>query len=160
MEGLTLLAPAMPPKGAKQGQLTLEDFTLDEIGRVISCPQGHTPVWTSVSETKLAVRFDPVSYQECPSTDHCPGSAAPQAKREARWQYTHERVAQCKRRLAEQLPPFRTRYRWRAGIEATMSRLKHQMHLARLRVRGMAAIQYTVFLRALGLNIWRVAAWI
>jgi hypothetical protein len=66
--------------------------------------------------------------------------------------------AQRTRRLAEQLPPFKDRYRWRAGIEATMSRLKHQMHLARLRVRGMAAIQYTVFLRALGLNILRVAA--
>jgi hypothetical protein len=40
----------------------------------------------------------------------------------------------------------------------TMSRLKQHMHLARLRVRGMAAIQYAVFLRALGLNILRVAA--
>jgi hypothetical protein len=44
-------------------------------------------------------------------------------------------------------------------MEATMSRLKHQMHLAHLRVRGMAAVGYTVFLRALGLNIWRVAVY-
>lgn len=77
-----------------------------------------------------------------------PGSSAPQAQGEARWQDTPERVAQCQRRLAEQLPPFKDRYRWRAGIEATMSRVKHQMHLARLRVRGMVAIKYTVFLRA------------
>ena len=128
------------------------------MGRVVVCPQGHTPVWTSVSETKLAVRFDPTVGQGCPDTEPCPGSSAPQAKREARWQYTHERVAQCQRRLAEQLPPFKDRYRWRAGIEATMSRLKRQMHLAWLWVRGMTAIQYTVFLRALGLNILRVAA--
>ena len=40
-----------------------------------------------------------------------------------------------------------------------MSRLKHQMRLAHLRVRGMAAVCYTVFLRALGLNVLRVAAY-
>jgi Transposase DDE domain len=60
--------------------------------------------------------------------------------------------------LAEQEPAFKDRYRWRAGIEATMSRLNHQMDLARLRIRGMAAVKYTVFLQALGLNVFRVAA--
>jgi hypothetical protein len=40
-----------------------------------------------------------------------------------------------------------------------MSRLKQQMHLAHLRVRDMAALCYTVFLRALGLNVLRVAAY-
>jgi hypothetical protein len=91
--------------------------------------------------------------------NQCPGFASAQAKKDARWQYTHERVAQQRRRLAEQESAFIAQYRWRAGIEATMSRLKQQMHLARLRVRGMAAVCYTVFLRALGLNILRVAAY-
>jgi hypothetical protein len=67
-------------------------------------------------------------------------------------------VAQRQRRLAEQEAAFQAHYRWRAGIAATMSRLKHHMHLARLRIRGMGAIQYPVALRALGLNIVRVAA--
>ena len=39
-----------------------------------------------------------------------------------------------------------------------MSRMKHQMNLAHLRVRGMPAMRYTVNLRALGLNIRRCAA--
>jgi hypothetical protein len=91
----------------------------------------------------------------------CPGavSSQSQAQKDARWQYTHERVAQRHRRLVAQEPAFINQYRWRAGIEATRSRLKHQMHLAYLRVRGMAAMCYTVFLCALGLNIWRVAAY-
>jgi hypothetical protein len=67
-EGLTFLAPAMPPKGTQQGQLTLEDFTLDDVGRVGACPQGQAPVWTSVSETKVAVRFAPGWCQGCLST--------------------------------------------------------------------------------------------
>ena len=45
---------------------------------------------------------------------------------------------------------FREHYRWRAGIEATMSRFKHQMGMARLRVRGMAKVTYTAMLRAWG----------
>ncbi len=55
------------------------------------------------------------------------------------------------RRLHEQTEYFKDRYRWRAGIEATMSQLKRQMQLAKLRIRGMAAVTHAVFLRALGL---------
>ena len=158
-EGIALVAPAMPPKGSKQGQLTLENFRLDRVGRMVACPQGHTPVWASVSETKWAVRFDAVFCQACPSMHQCPGYASSQSQKDARWQYTHERVAPCHRRLADQEPACKAQYRWRAGIEATRSRFKQQMHLAHLRVRGMAAVSYTAFLRALGLNIWRVAAY-
>jgi hypothetical protein len=39
-----------------------------------------------------------------------------------------------------------------------MSRLKYQMNLAHLRIRGMFAMRYVVNLRALGLNIRRCAA--
>ena len=71
--------------------------------------------------------------------------------------YTHERVKQRARRLSEESDAFRDRYRWRTGIEGTISRLKHQMGLAHLRVRGQGAVQYRVLLRALGLNIHRIA---
>ena len=37
-------------------------------------------------------------------------------------------------------PAFTDRSRWRAGIEATMSRLTHHMGLARLRMRRMVAV--------------------
>ena len=157
-QGIELLAPSMPPKGAKQGQLTLEDFALDDVGRILACPQGHLPIWTSVSETRLAVRFDTTPCQQCPEMAKCPGYLTSRADDQRRWQYTHERVAQRQRRLDEQQPKFEDRYRWRAGIEATMSRLKHQMGLAHLRIRGMAAVKYHVFLRALGLNVLRIAA--
>jgi hypothetical protein len=40
-----------------------------------------------------------------------------------------------------------------------MSRLKYRMRLASLRVRGRASVGYRTFLRALGLNIHRVAAY-
>jgi len=76
----------------------------------------------------------------------------------ARFQYTPTRAKNRKRRLYESSDPFRETYRWRAGIEATMSRLKHQMNLAHLRARSMPAMRYTVNLRALSLNVRRCAA--
>jgi hypothetical protein len=156
--GLALIAPAMPPKGAQQGKLTLENFQLDPVGRVIACPQGHPPVWTSVSATRREVRFDLALCAVCPVQARCPAASRTGGKGK-RWQYTLARVEQYQRRQAEQTEAFTERYRWRAGIEGTMSRLKHQMQLACLRVRGMGAVRYAVFLRALGLNIHRVAAW-
>ncbi|WP_366140063.1 hypothetical protein [uncultured Jannaschia sp.] len=39
-----------------------------------------------------------------------------------------------------------------------MARLKHQMKLASLRIRGTPAMRYAVNMRALGLNIRRCAA--
>ena len=63
------------------------------------------------------------------------------------------------RRLHDASDAFRQRYRWRASIEATMSRFKHQLGMARLRVRGLTKVTATAMLHALGLNIHRVAAY-
>lgn len=152
-----VVSPAAPPKGKKQGKLTLEDFQLDEEGRVLSCPEGKEPVETSVSQTRLQVLFDSAVCEGCPHKDRCPAAAV--GRQERRWQYTHDRVRQRARRLQDASDEFLDRYRWRAGVEATMSRFKHQMGMAKLRVRGMASVTYVAMLRALGLNIHRVAAY-
>lgn len=156
--GLDLVAPARTAKGGSSGRLTLEDFNLDEAGLVLTCPNGIAPVSTSAARAKLQARFDLATCKECPNRGCCPVQADKQDGKFARFQYTPTRVENQKRRLHERSEAFREIYRWRAGIEATMSRLKHQMNLANLRVRGMPAMRYTVNLRALGLNIRRCAA--
>jgi hypothetical protein len=155
-QGIDLVSPAMPPKGYKQGQITLEQFELDEAGAITACPEGHAPTGQSVSNTRVEVRFDLEICQACPLREQCPGYLHLESGK--RWQYTLERVATRARRLSDQQPEFKSKYRWRAGIEGTMSRLKSQMNLAHLRVRGLSAVRYAVFLRALGLNILRVSA--
>jgi len=152
-----IVSPSMPPKGRQQGRLTLEDFELDENGYVIHCPQGHAPLETSGGSEKLQVLFDQDACQRCPLRTRCPASAV--GRRSQRYQYTPARVRQRERRLKEATEEFRDRYRWRAGVEATVSRFKHQMNMAKLRVRGQASVTYTAVLRALGLNIRRVAAY-
>ncbi|MCA9236242.1 MAG: transposase [Planctomycetales bacterium] len=147
----------MPPKGKQQGKLTLEDFELDDEGRVLRCPAGQAPMETSVADVRIQVLFDSAVCGGCPHKNRCPAAAV--GRRERRWQYTHDRVRQRARRLQDASDEFLGQYRWRAGVEATVSRFRHQMGMAHLRVRGMAAVTYVAMLRALGLNIHRVAAY-
>lgn len=151
--GTDLVAPAMTAKGKKQGQRTLENFTLDKEGRIERCPEGHRPLEVRVSKTRLQATFDASVCAVCPIREHCVAFG------KKRYQYTHERVQTQRRRLVEETPRFKERYRWRAGIEGTVSRLKHQMKMDTLRVRGRPSVGYVARLRALGLNIFRVAAW-
>ncbi len=152
-----IISPAMTAKGKLQGRLTLEDFELDDQGCVQRCPAGEEPVKTSVSSKRIQVTFEPEVCGSCRFFEKCPATGAGRGAH--RWQYIPDRVQQRERRWHNATNAFRDRYRWRAGVEATMSRLKHQMGMARLRVRGMASVTYVTMLRALGLNILRVTAY-
>lgn len=157
--GTEVIAPAQTPRGENAGRLTLEQFELDEHGQVSKCPGGYTPVSVSSGEERIQACFDSAHCAACPFNEKC--LTAPGLKRGEkviRVQYTHSRVELRQRRLSEHSPEFIDRYRWRAGIEGTMSRLKHQMGLNKIRVRGRKAVGYVVNLRALGLNIMRCGA--
>jgi hypothetical protein len=157
-----LIAPAQPPAGSRQDppKLSLEQFILHPNGQVKQCPAGHAPasVSTSANGANYQARFDAATCGHCPLRPQCPVQK-PRNKtdRTTRFQYKQERLPMRTRRLAEEEPAFKERYRWRAGIEGTMSRFKHQIGCAALRVRGKAAVAYEAFMGALGLNILRCA---
>ncbi len=157
LRGVEVIAPAMPPKGSQQGKITLEDFDRDDRGPVTRCPGGPAPLSTSEGADRIQALFESSARAACPLRASCPASAV--GRKEERFQYTRDRVRNRERRLGERTKGFRDRDRWRSGIEGTMSRLKSQMRLASLRVRGRASVGYRTFLRALGLNIHRVAAY-
>lgn len=156
--GVELISPAMTAKGRKQGRLTLEDFLLDDDGLITHCPEGHAPIARSQGASRIEARFDMEVCNHCPQATRCPVKATGNPEGRARIQYTRDRIEHRKRRLQQETPAFQSRYRWRAGIEGTISRLKHQMGLGKLRVRGMLAVRYATNLRALGLNIRRCTA--
>jgi hypothetical protein len=157
-----LISPAQPPAGSQQDppRFSLEQFILHPNGQVKQCPAGHAPVSvsTSASGANYQACFDAATCDKCPLRPQCPVQE-PRGKsdRTTRFQYKKERLPMRERRLAEQEPAFKERYRWRAGMEATMSRYKHQIGCAALRVRGKAAVAYEAFMGALGLNIFRCA---
>jgi len=49
---------------------------------------------------------------------------------------------------------------FRAGVEATMSEFDRRTGVKRLRVRGMKAVRFAVFMKAIGLNIRRAVAFV
>ena len=63
-----------------------------------------------------------------------------------------------RRRIYEQSDQFKDRYRWRAGVEATMSEYDRRTGVKHLRVRGLKAVKFCATLKALGINIFRAAA--
>jgi hypothetical protein len=156
--GVEIVAPTHPPKDYKSGKLSLEHFEVDGNGFVVKCPEGEKPTSTRRSGDRFDARFDRKACSGCVLADKCPCGIQAINGRKPRLQYLVKRLERRERLLAEKSDEFKNRYRWRAGIEATISRLKHKMNLARLRVRGKPAVTYAVVMRALGMNILRAAA--
>jgi len=66
------------------------------------------------------------------------------------------RLAQ--RRAYEKTDEFKDRYRWRAGVEATMSEYDRRTGVKHLRVRGFKAVRFCATLKAVAVNIFRATA--
>jgi len=66
------------------------------------------------------------------------------------------RLAQ--RRAYEQTEEFKERYRWRSGIEATMSEYNRKTGVTHLRVRGFKEVRFCATLKAVAVNIFRATA--
>ncbi len=63
-----------------------------------------------------------------------------------------------KRRACEKTPEFRDRYRFRAGIEGTISAYAARTGVKWLRVRGLQAVRFCATLKATGVNLFRATA--
>lgn len=89
--GTEMVAPAMPPKGYKAGQLVLEDFELDTDGIVVKCPAGEAPRNTHLGKHKIEELFDQSRCDQCSLRQRCPGFANRPGRATHRWQYAGSR---------------------------------------------------------------------
>lgn len=145
-----------PPMGAeKEDKLGLSNFRMEKSGKVINCPQGHAPISTTRKKTRHCVAFDLVHCNHCPNQSICPAKAG---KKAFYLRFTDKQLRIALRRSAVDSDEFKDRYRWRAGVEATMSEFDRRTGVKRLRVRGLKAVRFSATLKALGLNILRAAA--
>lgn len=147
-----LIAPTMG--AVDQDKLSLADFQFSEKGQIIACPCGHGPA--KVKKRKMiSIGFASQHCDNCPQRSVCP------VKKGKKYYYLRcsdkeMRIAQ--RRIFEHSEKFKDRYRWRAGVEATMSQYDRRTGVKHLRVRGIKAVRFSAVLKALGLNILRAAA--
>jgi len=145
-DGVRLIAPAMG--SPKKGVISLSEFEESEKGKIASCPQDKAPVKIKTKKERVTVLFDANDCAVCPLKEQCPTK---KGKKFFYLRYTKKEMRIAKRREYEQTDQFKDRYRWRAGVEATMSEYDRKTGVKRLRVRGLKAVRF-------GVNIMRAAA--
>jgi len=148
-----VIAPTMGSE--KEETISLGDFATGKNGKIITCPQGHAPISVKKKKTRHCAAFDMSHCGNCPNQGICPVRPG---KRAYYLRYTDKQQRIALRRTLEQTEAFKDRYRWRAGVEATMSEYDRRTGVKRLRVRGLKAVRYSATLKALGLNLLRAAA--
>lgn len=152
-KGVELIAPA--PSG-KKGFL-FNHFTFKACGCIETCPAGHSPISTKHKKNKgnFSCGFDVEICQKCELLDDCP---ARPSKKHYYVRYTDKVLRLIKRRKHEHTAEFTDIYRWRSGVEATMSQLDRLTRAKHLRVRGFKAVNFSIILKAVGINLLRAAA--
>jgi len=148
--GVELISPCM---GAAKSSLA--DFTFSGNGTVLNCPGGHTPLKTNHKKNRFNAVFAHEACSVCPCLNECP---VKEGKRGYYLRYDDKSVRLARRRSYEQAPEFKEKYRFRAGVEATMSQYDRRTGVKKLRVRRLKAVRYCAFLKAVAINIFRAAA--
>jgi hypothetical protein len=151
--GVEVVSPVMGT--ATEKVLLLSAFEFAESGKVLQCPQGHAPVKVKCRGDRYTASFDVGGCENCPQRQACP---AVWGKRHFYLRYDRKAVRLACRRAREGTLEFRDRYRFRAGIEGTLSAYEARTGVKRLRVRGLEAVRYCATLKATGVNIFRASA--
>ena len=150
-----LIAPTHNP--GRSDDIPLSHFSFDETGRVLSCPADKAPyeVRYKKKTQRYSARFALQDCQSCPHVDHCPVIPG---KKNYFLRYSDKDYRLAERRRYEASEEFIDVYRYRAGVEATMSQYDKLTGVKRLRVRGLNTVRYCATLKATGLNLLRAAS--
>ena len=148
--GVEVVSPVMGKP--QENALTLTDFALTSEATVSACPQGHAPVKVKHKKSKYIAVFGVQTCSGCPHLKDCP---AKPGKKGYYLRYDDKALRLAQRRAHEKTPEFQEVYRFRAGIEGTMSQMDRKTGLKYLRVRGLAAVSFCATLKAAGINILR-----
>lgn len=148
--GTTVIAPVM---GAKESATALADFTFSDNDQITACPEQQTPIKTKIGEQGgTKVWFDKDVCDKCSRQSECP---VKRDKKSCNISYDAKSLRLSRRRKREKEEAFTEKYRYRSGIEGTMSDLDRMTGIKHLRVRGMPQVRLAATLKATGLNILR-----
>lgn len=154
--GIEIISPVMGATPA-EGEITIADFTITENDEVTACPAGHVPKQVKTGKNGFAALFAIEHCSNCPHQKCCPTR---EGKRGRYLRYSAKAARLARRRAKEKEDAFREKYRYRAGVEATMSEFDRRTGVKHLRVRGFKAVRFSVFMKAIGLNILRATTYV
>jgi hypothetical protein len=149
--GITVIAPVM---GAKENATGLADFVFSDTDQIIACPEQQPPMKTKSGKQGggTTVYFDKAICDRCHRQSEC---QVKRDKKSCSISYDAKSLRLSRRRKREKEEAFTEKYRYRSGIEGTMSDLDRMTGLKHLRVRGMPQVRLAATLKATGLNIRR-----
>jgi len=150
--GVQVVSPAL---GSYQKGLPLTAFCFSSQGEVLACPQGQVPLRNRRNKNRHRAAFDSQQCLSCPFLDQCPVQGG---KKYHYLRYDHKAFTLAQRRQKEDTAAFINTYRYRSGIEGTISFVDRKTGIKQLRVRGFKAVRCCVNLKAAGINILRAAA--
>lgn len=152
-QGVEVVSPTM---GSQSHAISLADFRFSETDEMLTCPMGQAPQRTKSGKNGgKIVHFDRSLCDTCPRQSDCP---VKRVKQSVTISYDAKALRLARRRAKEKTKAFRETYRYRAGIEGTMSDLDRLTGIKHLRVRGMTPVRVAATLKATGLNILRSSA--
>jgi hypothetical protein len=148
---VAVLSPVM---GRKKDD-DLSEFQFNEAGDVVRCPSGNSPVKTHGKKSRHSACFKKGHCSKCDKRKGCP---VKESTKYYYLRYTDRELRVALRRSYEKTDEFADRYRWHAGIEATMSEYDRRTGVKQLRVRGLGNVRFSAVLKAAGINIFRATA--
>ena len=120
--------------------------------------QGKTPdEIKSNSKGSITATWSETTCEHCPFAESCPTH---KCKKGRKINYTKASVRSFLRRQYEESLEFKDKYRYRSGIEATISRFIHLTSARRSRYRGLKKLQFGQTLKALAINVFRVTKYL
>ena len=151
--GVKIISPAM---GKTPAGFSLAEFSFSDTGEMIACPEGlkSKKIKNGKRGGKI-VHFDKTACEGCPRQSDCPVKIF---KNSATIGHDDKILRLAKRRSIEKTENFRDVYRFRSGVEATMSDLDRMAGIKHLRIRGMTKVRIAAVLKVTGLNILRATA--
>lgn len=151
--GVEVISPVMGKLG--EGSVPLTEFTMNSANEIISCPEGCAPLSTRSKDDNHTAHFSKKVCRSCSRKKGCPTMPG---KKGHYLRYDDKAIRLAQRRALEDTPEFKDRYRFRAGVEGTMSQFDRLTGFKDLRVRGLSAVSFAAYLKAAGINIIRAAA--
>ena len=151
-QGVRVLSPVMGKESTKG--ITLTDFGVSG-ATVIACPEGNVPVFTKHKKDRYLAAFDPETCGACPHRNTCP---AKPGKKGTYLRYDEKTLRIAQRRAYQKTAEFSEKYRYRSGIEGTMSFCDRKTGIKQLRVRGLTPVSFCAALKAAAVNIFRATA--
>jgi transposase len=162
-QGITLVGPMQKDSSwqARAGAgYTAAAFSLDWDQQQATCPQGKSsstwrPITTASGQAAIQIHFRMTDCQPCPARAACT-----QADRRSLTVWprpAHE--ARLQAQAAETTRSYHQTYRWRAGIEGTISVAVRAAGARRARTRGLVKVRMEHVFIGASINFGRLAAW-